>query len=83
MPLSPPAMRGGLTLDTELPTANFGCLEEQILIMTNNSHNLDINLGNTWAIQGELNFLYTEFIIHPIKNPRKPQWLGHFLQVLP
>lgn len=35
---------GGFTLGTELPITNSGCLEEQMLIMTNDSHNLDINL---------------------------------------
>lgn len=50
-------MREGFTLGTELPIANLRCLEGQILIMTNDSHDLDINLENTWAIQGQLNFL--------------------------
>lgn len=47
MPLSPPVTREGFTLGTELPIANLGYLEGQMLITTNESHDLDINLENT------------------------------------
>ena len=47
MPLSPPVTRGGFTLGTELPVTNLGYPEGQMLIMTNESHDLDINLENT------------------------------------
>lgn len=57
MPLSPPAMREGFTLGTESPIANRGCLGGQALIMTNESHDLDINLENTLASQRQLDFL--------------------------